>query len=118
MSLENSFTVTRFENRNGVTSWRIAGWLHGVRIRKNFKSKEEAAFRRIGTGSRNLTTLIDYALTHYREADKPRPLADCINTYLAAKHRDQVRDILSLRQYRSNHSPASRGAHASRRNFR
>jgi integrase len=136
MSHENSFTVSRFENRNGVTSWRLAGWLQGVRIRKNFKSKEEAAaekgalelkalqstsglrsiitaltedqvrdaeaaFRRIGTGSRNLTTLIDYALAHYREADKPRPMADCINTYLAAKHRDQVRDILSLRQYRS-----------------
>ncbi len=37
------FAVSRFENRNGVTSWRIAGWLHGVRIRKNFKIREEAA---------------------------------------------------------------------------
>jgi integrase len=37
------FAVSRFENRNGVTSWRIAGWLHGVRIRKNFKTREEAA---------------------------------------------------------------------------
>jgi hypothetical protein len=26
-----------------VRSWRVSGWLHGVRIRKNFKSKEEAA---------------------------------------------------------------------------
>jgi hypothetical protein len=40
---ENSFAVSRFENRNGVSSWRVAGWLHGVRIRKNFKTKEEAA---------------------------------------------------------------------------
>jgi hypothetical protein len=40
---ENSFAVSRFENRNSVISWRVAGWLHGVRIRKNFKSKEEAA---------------------------------------------------------------------------
>ena len=30
-------------NRNGVTSWRGSGWLHGVRIRKNFLTKEEAA---------------------------------------------------------------------------
>lgn len=37
------FAVSRFENRNGVTSWRVAGWLHGVRIRKNFKNREEAA---------------------------------------------------------------------------
>ena len=37
------FTVSRFENRNGVASWRVAGLLHGVRIRKNFKTKEEAA---------------------------------------------------------------------------
>ncbi len=40
---DNSFDVSRFENRNGVISWRISGWLHGVRIRKNFKSREEAA---------------------------------------------------------------------------
>lgn len=35
--------VRRYENRNGVTSWRVAGWLHGVRIRRNFKTREEAA---------------------------------------------------------------------------
>jgi hypothetical protein len=40
---ENSFAVSRFENRNDVISWRVSGGLHGVRIRKNFKSKEEAA---------------------------------------------------------------------------
>jgi site-specific recombinase XerD len=40
---ENSFAVCRFENRNGVISWRVSGWLRDVRIRKNFKSKEEAA---------------------------------------------------------------------------
>lgn len=39
---QSSFVVTRFENRNGVTSWRVDGRLHGVRIRKNFKSREEA----------------------------------------------------------------------------
>ena len=37
------FAVSRFENRNGVISWRVTGWLHGVRIRKNLKSREEAA---------------------------------------------------------------------------
>ena len=37
---ETKFAVSRFENCNGVTSWRVAGWLHGVRIRKNFLTKE------------------------------------------------------------------------------
>ena len=37
------FGVSRFENRNGVTSWRVDGRLHGVRFRKNFKTREEAA---------------------------------------------------------------------------
>ncbi len=37
------FVVSRFENANGVISWRVSGWLHGVRIRKNFKTREEAA---------------------------------------------------------------------------
>ena len=40
---QTGFAVSQFENRNGITSWRVAGWLHGVRIRKNFKTKEEAA---------------------------------------------------------------------------
>ena len=38
-----TFAVSRFENRNGVTSWRVDGRLHGVRFRKNFKTREEAA---------------------------------------------------------------------------
>ncbi len=39
----SKFAVSRFENRNGVTSWRVDGRLHGLRIRKNFKTREEAA---------------------------------------------------------------------------
>ncbi len=39
----SKFAVSSFENRNGVTSWRVDGRLHGVRIRKNFKTREEAA---------------------------------------------------------------------------
>ena len=40
---QTEFTVSRFENRNGSISWRVAGLLHGVRIRKNFNTKEDAA---------------------------------------------------------------------------
>lgn len=39
---QSTFTVSQFRNRNGTTSWRIDGRLNGVRIRKNFKTREEA----------------------------------------------------------------------------
>jgi len=136
----SNFSLARFSNRNGTVSWRVAGWLADVRIRKNFKSREEAAaekaaleakalqhasglrlastfltdaqlrdaeavFRRIADRSdgvtRSLGALVDYALAHFREVGRPRPLAECVATYLAAKEADQRRDILSLRQYRS-----------------
>jgi|GEM_PF-5134616 len=35
------FAVSRFENRNGATSWRVDGRLHGVRFRKNFKTRRD-----------------------------------------------------------------------------
>ena len=37
------FAVSRFKNRNGVFSFRVDGHLNGVRIRRNFKTQEEAA---------------------------------------------------------------------------
>jgi integrase len=40
---DQSFSVSRFKNRNGVFSWRVDGYLNGVRIRRNFKTQEEAA---------------------------------------------------------------------------
>lgn len=40
---QTGFSVSQFENRNEITSSRVAGWLHGGRIRKNFKTREEAA---------------------------------------------------------------------------
>ena len=40
---QTEFAVSRFENRNGAISWRVTGWLHGLRIRRNYKTREEAA---------------------------------------------------------------------------
>jgi hypothetical protein len=34
--------VAPFENRNGVTSYRVTGWVNGDRVRKNFKTRAEA----------------------------------------------------------------------------
>jgi hypothetical protein len=43
MNHENKFSVSRFRSRNGVFSFRVDGDLNGVRIRRNFKTQEEAA---------------------------------------------------------------------------
>jgi hypothetical protein len=39
---QSNFEVVPFENRNGSSSWRVVGWLHGDRVRKDFKSRAEA----------------------------------------------------------------------------
>lgn len=36
------FVVSRFKNRNGVTSFRVDGRLHSIRVRRNFKTRDEA----------------------------------------------------------------------------
>jgi len=90
MSHENTFAVSRFLNRNGVISWRVAGWLHGVRIRKNFKTKEEAAAEKaclelkamqVTSGLRSATTFLgdeqlrEAEAAFRRLAGKSHPLA-------------------------------------------
>jgi integrase len=40
---QTGFTLVPFDNRAGSKSWRLSGWLSGVRIRRNFKTREEAA---------------------------------------------------------------------------
>jgi hypothetical protein len=43
MSTTTSFEIIRFRNHSGALSWRLCGWLAGVRVRRNFKTREEAA---------------------------------------------------------------------------
>src|ERR1700723_1423315 len=63
-----TFAVTRFTNRNGITSWRVSGWLHGIRIRRNFKTRDEAIAEkgaldlraiRADAGLRSATTFLE-----------------------------------------------------------
>jgi hypothetical protein len=39
----SKFFVTQFENSSGSSAWRVEGRINGVRFRRNFKTKEEAA---------------------------------------------------------------------------
>jgi hypothetical protein len=41
-----AFTIKPFKNRNGVISFRVAGWLLGERVRNNFTTREDAAAER------------------------------------------------------------------------
>jgi integrase len=43
MKQQSAFAIRRFKNQSGLVSWRIEGRLHGLRIRKNFLNREEAA---------------------------------------------------------------------------
>ncbi len=43
MSSTTKFEIIRFVNHSGALSWRLSGWLAGVRVRRNFKTREEAA---------------------------------------------------------------------------
>ena len=106
MNHEHSFDVNRFENRNGVRSWRVSGWLHGVRIRKNFKSKEEAAGEKAAleikaeqdiSGLRSITTRLTAEQAREAEAvfqrleGRDRSLAFYVDFALAT-YRDPIHD--------------------------
>jgi len=128
------FVVSRFINRNGVISWRVSGWLHGVRIRRNFGSREEAASEkaslelkvlqeasglrslttfltteqlreaeaavtRLKGSPHSLTTLLDFALEHYRAPAPARSVCSSIAGYLDVKRRETERGVLSAIQY-------------------
>lgn len=95
---ETKFAVSRFQNRNGVTSWRVSGWLHGVRIRKNFLTKEEAAAEKatleikavqVSAGFRPAMTLLtdaqlrDAEASWHRLQGRPQPLSFYVDYALA-----------------------------------
>ena len=46
MSPKVQFVVTPFKNPSGVIVYRLVGWLHGKRIRKNFRTRAEAEAER------------------------------------------------------------------------
>jgi integrase len=100
------FLVRQFENRNGVTSWRVEGRLHGLRIRKNFKTREEAGAERTAlelqalqaaSGIRPATTfLTDAQLRDAEDAfrrlkDRSRPLLAYLD-YALANYKDQQQE--------------------------
>lgn len=102
-----TFAVCRFENRNGVSSWRVDGRLHGVRIRKNFKTREEAAAEKASLelkaeqSASGLHSVITYLTNdQVRQAEalfrriegRTRTLAYYLE-FALANYRDPARDV-------------------------
>ena len=100
------FIVSRFVNRNGFVSWRVDGQLHGVRIRKNFKTKEEAAAEKAAleikaeqdaSGLRSITTALTVEQAREAEAvfrrleGRTKSLAYYVD-YALTNYRDPIHD--------------------------
>ncbi len=98
-----TISVNWFKNRNGSFSWRVDGRINGVRIRRNFKSPEEAAAEKAVVeikaekASSDLRTVITpLSETQVREAETlfrqvaghGRSLAFCVD-YTLANYRDR-----------------------------
>jgi integrase len=107
MSHNTAFTLLRFENRNGVTSWRVDGRLHGIRVRRNFKTREEAAAEKAAlelqaeqaaSGLRSVTTCLtndqvrDAEAAFRRLAGEPHSLAEYLD-YALANYREAAREV-------------------------
>src|SRR5271156_1467169 len=105
MKNENLFSVSRFKNRNGVFSFRVDGRLNGVRIRRNFKTQEEAAAEKaalelkalqLASDLHAVTTCLtesqvrDAEAAFRRLADHGRSLCFCID-FTLTNHREPAR---------------------------
>jgi len=105
---QSTFAITRFENQSGLLSWRVEGRLYGLRIRKNFKSREEAAAEKVAlelksmqaaSGLRTaITSLTDAQLreaeaSYQRLQGQPLSLAGYLD-YALANYRPPVADVL------------------------
>jgi len=116
------FAVSRFENRNGVISWRVDGRLNGLRIRRNFKTQEEAAAEKatldlkalqLESGMRSVPTFLTEEQVREAETvfsrlkDSPRSLSFCVDYTLTnyqepqsqKKLTDAVADYLAGKQH-------------------
>jgi len=96
---QSAFAVSQFRNRNGITSWRVDGRINGVRIRKNFKTREEAAAEKAtlelkalqatASNLRSIATTLtedqarEAEAVFLRLADKPRALSFYVDFALA-----------------------------------
>jgi hypothetical protein len=103
--VKTNFSVSRFGNRNGATSWRVSGLLGSVRIRRNFKTREEAAAEKaaleikahqIDSGDQAVLTHLTESQVREAEAvfqrlaGKMHPLAFYVDYALSSYHEPEA----------------------------
>lgn len=106
--MKTNFSISRFSNRNGATSWRVSGLLGCVRIRRNFKTREEAAAEKaaleikaqqIDSGDQSVPTHLtegqvrEAEAVFQRLAGKQHPLAFYVD-YALANYREPEAQML------------------------
>lgn len=108
------FNISRFENRTGSVSWRVTGCFHGIRVRKNFPTREEAAAEKAvleikaiqaASGQRAAVTSLDDAqlreaeAVFHRIASKPRSLMFyldyALTNYREPEHQKKVSEAVA-----------------------
>ncbi len=102
-----NISVNRFKNRSGEFVWRVDGRLNGVRIRRNFTSREEAAAEKSALEikaeqmAKGLTSVVTHlASERVREAEaafhrlegRTRTLTFYLD-YALANYRDPIKDM-------------------------
>lgn len=108
--MQTTFGVSRFLNRNGIVSWRVEGRLHGLRVRKNFKTREEAAAEKASlelkslqadAGLQSATTFLSEPQLREAEAafnrlkEQPRALSFYLNYALENYREPQTQKLLT-----------------------
>jgi hypothetical protein len=103
---QTTFSIVRFVNRNGTVSWRVCGYLHGARVRKNFRSREEAGAEKAtlelkalqnASGLRSSATYLtneqlrEAEAAFHKLADRPRSLTVYLD-YALANYREPERE--------------------------
>ena len=129
-----SFAVSRFQNRNGVFSFRVDGSLNGVRIRRNFKTQEEAAAEKsaleikaqqIASGMRSVVTNLAHEQVREAEAafhrlkGRTRSLTFFLD-FALTNYRDPTRDVSlaeAVRAYLATRAEDQRQKNLSHRQF-
>jgi len=119
-TLLSSGALSRYKNRNGTISWKVSGWLAGVRIRKNFKTREEAAaenpvlqvrFSQLDAGIRStakfltlrewtkLRRIAQYRVGHFVYSDADEVAPDVTYTHDRMGRLETVTDVAGTRQF-------------------
>jgi integrase len=69
-----------------------------TRLREDNVKDAEAAIQRLADSPHTLLFCVDYTLLNYRAPKQDKPMPEAVADYVAAKTREHVRTLLSLRQ--------------------